>query len=103
MKKSEFFAASQFLTDWPDGMSFSDLLSAIADGSEEITPWEMVEDWSDADLAEAIEMCEKAFSRAVADILNEEKNPQPEKHLSPYFGDVQKFLQDHLTIIKVKG
>jgi hypothetical protein len=103
MKKSEFFAVSQFLTDWDDGMPFHEILQAVAAEDESITRWEMVETWAADDLAEAIEMCEKAFCRAVADILNEEKNPQPEKHLSPYFGDVQKFLQDHLTIINVKG
>jgi len=102
MKKSEFFAVSQFLTDWPDGLSFSDLLSAVADGSEEITPWEMVETWSDADLAEAIEMLEKSFSRAVADILNEEKNPQPTESFNSQMGDPVKFLRDHFQIIHVK-
>jgi hypothetical protein len=71
MKKSQFFAVSQFLTDYPDGMSFSDVIDAVAAGDECITKWEMVESWSDADLAETIEMCEKAFSRAVADILSE--------------------------------
>jgi hypothetical protein len=102
MKKSEFFAVSQFLTDYPDGMSFSDLLSAVADGSEEITPWEMVETWSDADLAEAIEMLEAAFSRAVADILNEEKNPDPAESFNAQLGDPVQFLRDHFQIINVK-
>ena len=77
MKKSEFFAVSQFLTDWPDGWRFDSIVTAVFDGSEEITRWEMVESWSDADLAEAIEMCEKAFSRAVADILKEEEEETP--------------------------
>lgn len=102
MNKSQFFAVSQFLTDYPDGMSFWDVIDAVATGSEQITRWEMVDSWSDADLAEAIEMTEKAFSRAVADILNEEKNPQPADALNEHFGDVQKFMREHFTVIKIK-
>jgi hypothetical protein len=101
MKKSQFFAVSQFLTDYPDGMSFSDVIDAVAAGDDAITRWEMVESWSDADLAEAIEMTELAFSRAVADILNEEKNPQPSAALNPYFADVSQQLQG-LSIFSTK-
>ena len=93
MTKSEFFAVSQFLTDWPDGWRFDSIVCAVADGDESITRWEMTESWSDADLAEAIEICEMAFSRAVADILNEEKTPQPADALNPYFADVSQQLQ----------
>lgn len=100
MKKSQFFAVSQFLTDYPDGMSFADVLEAVAAGDDSITRWEMVESWSDADLAEAIEMCEKAFSRAVSDILKEEE--ETSKPLKGAFGDIDAFLRDHLTIIKIK-
>jgi hypothetical protein len=102
MKKSEFFAVSQFLTDWPDGWRFDSVVSAVADGSEEITRWEMVENWPDDDLAEAIEMLEAAFSRAVADILNEEKNPQPTESFNTQLGDPVQFLRDHFQIIHVK-
>jgi hypothetical protein len=38
-------------------------------------------------------MCELAFSRAVADILNEDKNPQLADALNPYFADVSQQLQ----------
>jgi hypothetical protein len=102
MKKSQFFAVSQFLTDYPDGMSFADVIDAVAAGSDAITKWEMVESWSDADLAEAIEMCELSFSRAVADILNEEKETEPSNALNEHFGDVDKFLRDHFTVISIK-
>lgn len=98
MTKSQFFAVSQFLTDWPDGWRFDSIVTAVFDGNtEDITRWEMVERWSDADLADAIEMCEKSFSRAVADILNEEKTPSNE--LNVYFGDVNHQLSQ-LTIRK---
>lgn len=102
MKKSEFFAVSQFLTDWDDGMTFQEITEAVRLCSNEITRWEMVEDWDDADLAEAIEMCEAAFSRAVADILNEEKNPQPSDAFNAQMGDPVQFLRDHFQIINVK-
>jgi len=102
MKKSEFFAVSQFLTDWPDGWRFDSIVTAVADGDDSITRWEMVETWSDADLAEAIEMLEAAFSRAVADILNEEKNPNPAESFNAQLGDPVQFLRDHFQIINVK-
>lgn len=101
MTKSQFFALSQFLTDWPDGWRFDSVVSAVFDGSEEITRWQMVESWSDADLADAIESCEMAFSRAVADILNQEKNPNPSDALNPYFADVSQQLQG-LSIFSTK-
>jgi hypothetical protein len=91
MNKSQFFAVSQFLTDYPDGMSFWDVIDSVATGSDQITRWEMVESWSDADLADAIEMTEKAFSRAVADILREEE--ETSKPLKGIFGDVSQQLQ----------
>lgn len=102
MKKSEFFAVSQFLTGWPDGWRFDSIVCAVADGSEDITRWQMVENWSNADLADAIENCEMAFSRAVADILNEEKHPQPSEAFNAQMGDPVAFLRDHFQIINVK-
>ena len=102
MTKSEFFAVSQFLTDWPDGMLFSELLEAVEMGSDEITPWEMVETWSHNDLADAIEMLEKAFSRAVADILNEEKTENTSDALNAQMGNPVEFMRKHFTIINVK-
>jgi len=93
MKKSEFFACSQFLTDWPDGWCFDSVVTAVFDGSKDVTRWEMVENWSNADLAEAIEMLELAFSRAVDDILNEDKTEKPRHELNAYFGDVSKQVQ----------
>lgn len=103
MKKSEFFAVSQFLTDWPDGLDFSQIIDAAAAEDDRITCWEMVENWPADDLAEAIEMCEAAFSRAVADILNEEKNPQPTNAFNAQMGDPVQFLKNHFQIINVKG
>ena len=103
MKKSEFFAVSQFLTDWPDGWDFDQIIEAVAAEDDSITRWEMVETWPADDLAEAIEMCEAAFSRAVADILNEEKTPQPADAFNAQMGDPVQFLRDHFQIINVKG
>mgnify|MGYP001247387692 CR=1 FL=1 len=103
MKKSEFFAVSQFLTDWPDGLSISEILHAVADMDDSITAWHMVDRWPADDLAEAIEMLEKSFSRAVADILNEEKSPDPTEAFNSQLGDPVQFMRDHFTIINVKG
>lgn len=102
MTKSEFFAVSQFLTEWPDGWRFDSIVTAVFDGSDEITRWEMVESWSNADLAEAIEMLELAFSRAVSDILNEEKTENPSDALNAQMGNPVEFMRKHFTIINVK-
>jgi hypothetical protein len=103
MKKSEFFAVSQFLTDYPDGWDFDRIIQAVADLDDSITCWEMVSRWPADDLAEAIVMCEAAFSRAVADILNEQKNPDPAESFNAQLGDPVQFLRDHFQIINVKG
>ena len=102
MKKSEFFAVSQFLTDYPDGWDFDQIIEAVADLDDRITCWEMVEAWPADDLAEAIVMLEAAFSRAVADILNEDKHPQPAEAFNAQMGDPVQFLRDHFQIISVK-
>jgi hypothetical protein len=89
MKRSQLFAVSQFVTDYPDWMSYDDLIDAIYTGKDhDVIYWEMVENWPLNDIAEAIEMCELSFSRAVADILNEQKNPVPHDALNANFGDV---------------
>jgi len=89
MKKSELFAVSQFLVDWPESLSFEDILDAIYQRKDqEITYWAMVSKWSRDDICESIESCELSFSRAVADILNEQKNPVPHDAINAHFGDV---------------
>lgn len=90
MKKSEFFACSQFLADWPDGCSFHDVLVGVEDGDLAYVVDPDYRGWRAGALALAIENTEKAFRRAVVDLLNEQKTPADE--LNAYFQDVSTAL-----------
>ena len=103
MKKSEFFAASQFLTNWPDGCSFLDVLQGVENEDPAYVIDINYRDWKKSGLSYEIEITEARFCRAVADILNEEKNPQPVEAFNAQMGDPVQFLKDHFQIINVKG
>lgn len=107
MKKSEFFACSQFLADWPDGCSFHDVLVGVEAGDLAYVVDPDFRGWRAGALALAIEMTERKFCRAVADLLNPDKTPADElaeympqqkaTALSEHFGDVAVMLEK-LTI-----
>jgi len=111
MQKSEFFACSLYLADWPDGCSFHDVLVGVEDGSPDFVKDISYRSWDDGALALEIEYTEKKFRRAVADLLNPEKTPadelelyKPRKPAQPpqlnqYFQDVSAQLSA-LTIRK---
>lgn len=90
MQKSEFFACAQFLADWPDGCSFHDVLVGVEDGDLAYVVDPDYRGWRAGALALSIESTEKAFRRAVADLLNEQKTPADE--LNAYFQDVSTAL-----------
>lgn len=90
MQKSEFFACSQFLADWPDGCSFHDVLVGVEDGDLSYVVDPDYRGWRAGALALTIESTEKAFRRAVVDLLNEQKTPADE--LNAYFQDVSTAL-----------
>ena len=109
MKKSEFFACSQFLADWPDGCSFHDVLVGVEAGDLSYVVDPDYRGWHAGMLALTIETTERSFRRAVCDLLNPEKtHPDeladytPEKApdvVNPYFGDIRPMLAA-LTIRK---
>lgn len=48
MKKSERFALNQWLSDYPDGLTYDELLGKLTEEPglwqvEDVTPWELVE------------------------------------------------------------
>ena len=97
MKKSEFFACAQFLANWPDGCSFDDVLAGVDAGDLAYVIDPDYRGWRESAIAWQIELTERAFSRAVADILNPQKTSSEE--LNSYFGDVSSQLAA-LTIRK---
>lgn len=105
MKKSEFFACSQFLADWPDGCSFHDVLVGVEDGDLAYVVDPDYRGWRAGMLALQIELTERKFRRFVCDLLadgSELEEYTPEKKpatVNPYFGDIGPALAA-LTIRK---
>jgi hypothetical protein len=55
MDKYESYAVGHFLSSYPEGMGFTDLMQALRNDSSEIWPWELVEAVPLEDLAGLIE------------------------------------------------
>lgn len=69
MTKSQYFALDQWLTDYPDDMSYEVILDSMRDPDntwtcETVTVWEAVETFPLADVAMFIEDTRKSFERA---------------------------------------
>lgn len=69
--KSEYFALDQWLTDYPDDMSYADILACMNEPDntwtcENITVWEAVETFTLDQVAEFIDDTKRAFERAIA-------------------------------------
>ena len=69
MKKSEYFALDQWLTEYPDDMSYADILACRREPDnvwtcENVTVWEAVENFTLDQVAEFIDDTKRAFERA---------------------------------------
>ena len=74
MKPSQRFAINQWLTDYPDNMTYEQILDAMMGDEEEwthdaITAWHVVEHFTLRQVAQFIEDTQKHF----AAVTNEEK------------------------------
>lgn len=54
MEKAELFAINEWLSDYPTGKTFDEIMDLIYEEDESITPWELVEHYPAADLIEII-------------------------------------------------
>jgi len=75
MKVSERFALNQWLSDYPDTMSYDAILQALrSDGFDwretGIYPWELIEDEANEYIAELIEDTCKAFKSSADDLCS---------------------------------
>jgi hypothetical protein len=50
MTQSEIFALAHTLSEWPDGETYEAVQALIRNDHESVTVWEMMEDWTIADL-----------------------------------------------------
>jgi len=66
MKHAEKFALGQWLSDYPDDMSYDDLIELMLDGDELcVTPWETVEHYSYRQIVEFIEETKQHFEHTI--------------------------------------
>jgi len=69
MKKSENFALNQWLSDYPVNLSYEEIIIVLNNSENEwtiddISVWQVVEDFTLDQVAEFIEDTKKAFERA---------------------------------------
>ena len=72
MKTSEVFALNQWLTDYPDGVSYQEIITVLSESENEwtidnVTVWEVVENFTLDQVAEFIEDTRKAFEYATTE------------------------------------
>jgi hypothetical protein len=71
---SELFALNEWLADFPDDMTYDEIIEVLREGKDEwsldrIDVWELVERHSFDEVADFIEMTKKHFERVVSEIL----------------------------------
>lgn len=74
MKVSERFALNQWLSDYPDTVSYDFILEAIASDKfdeldTEIVLWEVIEDYPNDDIVEMIDDTRQAFENSADDLV----------------------------------
>ena len=62
---AENFAASQVLTEWPDTMSYDELLEGITFAHPDVVIWDQFEDELPADIIDTIENLRITFLHSV--------------------------------------
>lgn len=76
-EEAEQFALDQWLSDYSIDMSYEEILNELHSGnyedSDDIVPWQMIEDCSGRDIAEMIDDTRSAFERRVAKILQQQQ------------------------------
>ena len=73
MTNAEHFALNQWLTDYPEGISYQEIITVLSELKNEwtidnVTVWEVVENFTLDQVAEFIEDTRKAFERATTEV-----------------------------------
>jgi hypothetical protein len=71
MKTSEHFALDQWLSDYPDNLTYEEIIVILKDPenawcADDISVWEVVEDCTNDQVAEFIEDTKRHFERVTA-------------------------------------
>lgn len=69
MKHSERFALNEWLTDYPQEMSFDDVIDLVIDEDLAVTPWQWFENIPRYELAENIDNTRSHFENVVDDLV----------------------------------
>lgn len=77
MKKSERFALNQWLSDYPDGLTYDEIIQRLENDPnawrvEDITPWVLVETFPLGAIAEFIDTTQRALECEFSDAWREE-------------------------------
>lgn len=77
MKKSERFALDQWLSDYPGGMAYADIIAMLTAEEglwqvDDVTPWELVETFPLDAVADFIEDTRAVLERSFPESLSEE-------------------------------
>jgi hypothetical protein len=65
---AENFAASQVLTEWPEGLTYDELCTAIEEDSQDVLVYCLFEDSHPADIVQAMDDLRVSFMRSVEQI-----------------------------------
>ena len=68
MKHSERFALSQWLSDYPDNLSYAAVMEMLLTEDDQVTVWHLVERYNADDVWKFIEDTRIAFERKVDDM-----------------------------------
>ena len=68
---AENFAASQVLTEWPDDMTYDDLLNAIIEQHPDVIVWDQFENNLPEEVVETIESMRITFVACVAQMTDD--------------------------------
>lgn len=71
MTKSEIFALNEWLSDFPDNLTYAEIIASLRDPdnqwcADDISVWELVENYPSDEIADMIESTKQAFERATA-------------------------------------
>ena len=71
MKTSELFALNEWLSDFPDNLTYDEIIAILRDPentwcADEVTVWEVVEDCTCDQVAQFIEDTKKHFERVTS-------------------------------------
>jgi len=71
MTTAELFAINEWLSDYPTGKTFDEIMDLIYEEDESITPWELVEDYPAAQIIDIIYNTKTHFERVTQSTVEE--------------------------------